>query len=97
MAECRLENDHLRAQLKTIENRLIGSKNKLAIIEKSIAISEEKNEAIRGQIDDTQARISNLEVEVVVLCIRIRYTSNSYCGIYRLVGGRTLMKHCATN
>ena len=64
LEECRSENDHLRVQLKTIENRLIGSKNKLSIVERTIAIAEEKNERLRGLIDDSQARISSLEVEV---------------------------------
>lgn len=64
LRECQDENEHLRSQLKAIENRVIASKNKLAIMEKSISMSEEKNEAVRGQIDESEARISALEVEV---------------------------------
>lgn len=64
LRECQDENEHLRSQLKAIENRVIGSKNKLAIMEKSISMAEEKNEAVRGQIDESEARISAIEVDV---------------------------------
>mmetsp|Transcript_24935 Transcript_24935/g.25154 ORF Transcript_24935/g.25154 Transcript_24935/m.25154 type:complete len:257 (-) Transcript_24935:126-896(-) len=64
LQEIQGENEHLRAQLKSIENRVLASKNKLSIMEKTIAITEEKNEGVQGMIDETQARISSLEVEV---------------------------------
>jgi len=64
LQEIKGENENLRAQLKTIENRVIASRNKLSIMEKTIAVTEEKNESVQGMIDETQARISALEVEV---------------------------------
>eukprot|EP01041_Mallomonas_annulata_P013788 gene13788-29311_t len=64
LQECVNENEHLRAQLKSIENRVGSSKNKLTIMEKSIALAEEKNETVQGLIDETQARIAALDMDV---------------------------------
>ena len=58
------ENEHLRSQLKAIENRVNVSRNKLTIMEKSIELAQDKNESIQGIINETQTRILTVEVEV---------------------------------
>lgn len=58
------ENEHLRAQFKIIENKILASKTKKQLAEKTIASTEERNDVLRGQIDETQARIESIQAEI---------------------------------
>jgi len=58
------ENEHLRAQYKLIENKVIASRHKKSLAEKTVAATEEKNENIRGQIDEIQGRMESIEADI---------------------------------
>ncbi len=58
------ENEQLRQQLRALESKVAASKNKISLTERSIQIAEDKNENLKGQIDDVQARIFTLESDV---------------------------------
>ena len=58
-----LENEPLRAQLKTIEAKCAAAKNKVALTENANAMVEEKNDELRAQIDETQLAIQTAETE----------------------------------
>jgi hypothetical protein len=62
--ELNSENEHLRQQLKALEGRVSASKNKISLTERSIQIAEDKNDNLKGQIDDVQARIFTVEADV---------------------------------
>jgi len=58
------ENDDLRQKLKGLESKMAASQNKIALTEKAITMSEDKIDNMRGQVEDTQARIITAEQEV---------------------------------
>jgi archaellum component FlaC len=58
------ENEHLRVELRKFEAKVAAARNKMALTEKSIAMAEEENEGMKGQIEDVQNRIMNMEIEV---------------------------------
>ena len=62
--ELNSENEHLRQQLRSLESRVSASKNKISLTERSIQIAEDKNDNLKGQIDDVQARIFTVEADV---------------------------------
>lgn len=62
--ELQLENEPLRAQLKSIEARCAAAKNKVALTENANAMVEEKNDELRAQIDEAQLAIQTAEAEV---------------------------------
>lgn len=64
LTDLRSENDVLRAQQKTVQLNLEAAKNKRSLIEKSIQISNEKNEATKVDLESVQARIETIEVEL---------------------------------
>ena len=64
LGELNSENETYRIQFRALEAKLAASQNKIALTEKSIGMSEEKNDSLRGQIEDTQARIFTSEAEV---------------------------------
>jgi hypothetical protein len=64
LADLQMENEHLRSQFKIIENKVIASKHKKALAEKNIALTEEKNDNIRAQIDETQGQMESLQAEI---------------------------------
>jgi chromosome segregation ATPase len=64
LADLQMENEHLRSQFKMIENKVIASKHKKALAEKNIAVTEEKNDNIRAQIDETQGQMESLQAEI---------------------------------
>lgn len=64
LADLQMENEHLRSQYKLIENKVIASKHKKALAEKNIAVTEEKNDNLRAQIDETQGQMESLQAEI---------------------------------
>mmetsp|Transcript_21675 Transcript_21675/g.31543 ORF Transcript_21675/g.31543 Transcript_21675/m.31543 type:complete len:244 (-) Transcript_21675:202-933(-) len=64
LADLQMENEHLRAQFKIIENKIIASKHKKALAEKTISVTEEKNDTMRAQIDETQGRMESVQAEI---------------------------------
>jgi hypothetical protein len=64
LADLQLENDSLRAQYKIIENKVIASRHKKSLAEKNVAVTEEKNENIRAQIDEIQGRMESIEADI---------------------------------
>mmetsp|Transcript_8831 Transcript_8831/g.9348 ORF Transcript_8831/g.9348 Transcript_8831/m.9348 type:complete len:246 (-) Transcript_8831:12-749(-) len=64
LADLQMENEHLRSQFKLIENKVIASKHKKALAEKTIAVTEEKNDNLRAQIDETQSHMESLQAEI---------------------------------
>jgi chromosome segregation ATPase len=64
LADLQQENEHLRAQFKIIENKIIASKHKKALADKTIAATEEKNDNVRAQIDETQGRMEGIQAEI---------------------------------
>lgn len=64
LTDLQQENEHLRAQFKIIENKIIASKHKKALADKTIAATEEKNDSIRAQIDETQGRMEGIQAEI---------------------------------
>ena len=51
-------------RFKIIENKILASKTKKQLAEKTIATTEEKNDLLRGYIDETQARIESVQAEI---------------------------------
>lgn len=66
LADLQQENEHLRAQFKIIENKIIASKHKKALADKTIAATEEKNDSLRAQIDETQGRMESIQADISV-------------------------------
>lgn len=64
LADLQMENEHLRGQFKLIENKVIASKHKKNLAEKNIAVTEEKNDNLRAQIDETQGQMESLQAEI---------------------------------
>jgi chromosome segregation ATPase len=64
LADLQMENEHLRAQFKIIENKIIASKHKKNLAEKTIAVTEEKNDNLRAQIDETQGKMESIQAEI---------------------------------
>ena len=64
MHELQDENKHLRMKLKNLEDRIETARNKISLTEKSIIMTEEKNDVLNGQIEDAQGRIFTIEADV---------------------------------
>lgn len=64
MVELQDENKHLRLKLKALEDRIETARNKISLTEKSIIMTEEKNDVLNGQIEDAQGRIFTIEADV---------------------------------
>ena len=64
MVELQGENKHLRLKLKALEDKIETAKNKISLTEKSIIMTEEKNDVLNGQIEDAQSRIFTIEADV---------------------------------
>jgi chromosome segregation ATPase len=64
LSDLQMENEHLRSQFKIIENKVIASRHKKTLAEKNIAITEEKNDNLRAQIDETQGQMESLQAEI---------------------------------
>lgn len=64
MVELQDENKSLRLKLKNLEDKIETARNKIALTEKSIIMTEEKNDVLNGQIEDAQGRIFTIEADV---------------------------------
>jgi septal ring factor EnvC (AmiA/AmiB activator) len=64
MVELQNENKNLRLKLKALEDRIETARNKITLTEKSIIMTEEKNDVLNGQIEDAQQRIFTIEADV---------------------------------
>jgi chromosome segregation ATPase len=64
LADLRAENDAFKLQQNAVTLHLTSAKNKKSLIEKSIQISQEKNEATKVDLESVQARIESIEVEL---------------------------------
>ena len=56
LEELNSENDELRAQLKEAVDKVTATKNRIALIEKSMSIAEGKNDSMRAEIDEATVR-----------------------------------------
>ena len=58
------ENKHLRLKLKSLIDKIETSKNKMALTEKTIILTEEKNDVLNGNIEEAQSRIISIENDI---------------------------------
>jgi chromosome segregation ATPase len=64
LSELDRENDEIRTDIKTLEGKIASAKNKIVLTSKTIAVTEEKNDVLKGEIDEAQNVIFGIESEV---------------------------------
>jgi hypothetical protein len=64
LGEIDRQNDDLKMEIQKMTNSLQAAKNKIQLTEKSIAMTEEKNDALKAEIDEVTQVIGSMEGEV---------------------------------
>jgi chromosome segregation ATPase len=62
--ELNSENEGLREQMKDLSEKVVASKDRLQLLDKSISVQEEKNDALRADIDESTGRLMQLDIDV---------------------------------
>jgi hypothetical protein len=64
LTELKDENKGLRVKVKSLEDRLETTRNKINLTDKSIIMAEEKNDTLNGEIEQAQNRIISMDHDI---------------------------------